>query len=242
MIKMVKLVWKSKGELRGAKHRGVLESEDALGGSAGTFPPPRCSEKLRGKRGWGLGLAGSRGRSRTVPSRPVVGQSRRGRRAARPSAAGLRSSPCFGQLCAAAGRAHRSLCRAAATSVCRWRSPGPLCCAVFVRGVIKARLKTRASSSAARRLTSAGAAHLARTELRSGGPAVKVTEKRRPGAARQPSRCRSFPGCVRRALPSAWPLSHRQTCPRALRALGCLHRTGPRFSCAKRSDSFTAWV
>ncbi|KAK2516528.1 hypothetical protein Q9233_013653 [Columba guinea] len=34
MIKMVKLVWKSKGELRGAKHRGVLESEDALGGSA----------------------------------------------------------------------------------------------------------------------------------------------------------------------------------------------------------------
>ncbi|OXB68425.1 hypothetical protein ASZ78_010046 [Callipepla squamata] len=35
MIKMVKLVWKSKGELRGAKHRGVLESEDALGGSAG---------------------------------------------------------------------------------------------------------------------------------------------------------------------------------------------------------------
>lgn len=48
MIKMVKLVWKSKGELRGAKHRGVLESEDALGGSAGTFPPPRCSEKLRG--------------------------------------------------------------------------------------------------------------------------------------------------------------------------------------------------
>lgn len=71
MIKMVKLVWKSKGELRGAKHRGVLESEDALGGSAGTFPPPRCSEKLRGKRGWGPGLAGSRGRSRTVPSRPV---------------------------------------------------------------------------------------------------------------------------------------------------------------------------
>ncbi|XP_074943829.1 3',5'-cyclic-AMP phosphodiesterase 7B isoform X3 [Phalacrocorax aristotelis] len=35
MIKMVKLVWKSKGELRGAKHRGVLETEDALGGSAG---------------------------------------------------------------------------------------------------------------------------------------------------------------------------------------------------------------
>ncbi|KAF4795674.1 hypothetical protein TURU_091268 [Turdus rufiventris] len=34
MIKMVKLVWKSKGELRGAKHRGVLESEDALGGPA----------------------------------------------------------------------------------------------------------------------------------------------------------------------------------------------------------------
>ncbi|XP_065536875.1 3',5'-cyclic-AMP phosphodiesterase 7B isoform X3 [Lathamus discolor] len=35
MIKMVKLVWKSNGELRGAKHRGGLESEDALGGSAG---------------------------------------------------------------------------------------------------------------------------------------------------------------------------------------------------------------
>lgn len=35
MIKMVKLVWKSKGELRGAKNRGVVESEDALGGSAG---------------------------------------------------------------------------------------------------------------------------------------------------------------------------------------------------------------
>lgn len=39
MIKMVKLVWKSKGELRGAKHRGVLESEDAAGGSAGRFFP-----------------------------------------------------------------------------------------------------------------------------------------------------------------------------------------------------------
>lgn len=66
MIKMVKLVWKSKGELRGAKHRGVLESEDALGGSAGRFPLARCSREPGGKRGWG---PGSRGRSRLVPSR-----------------------------------------------------------------------------------------------------------------------------------------------------------------------------
>uniref|UniRef100_A0A8C8AP07 Uncharacterized protein n=1 Tax=Otus sunia TaxID=257818 RepID=A0A8C8AP07_9STRI len=45
MIKMVKLVWKSKGELRGAKHRGVLESEDALGGSR------RPAVEVPGRRG-----------------------------------------------------------------------------------------------------------------------------------------------------------------------------------------------
>lgn len=66
MIKMVKLVWKSKGELRGAKHRGVLESEDALGGSAGRFLLPRCLGELGGKRR--PGVAGSHGRSRRVPS------------------------------------------------------------------------------------------------------------------------------------------------------------------------------
>lgn len=150
------------------------------------------------------------------------------------------------------GLAHRSLCRAGATSVCRWRSPGPVCCVAFVRGVIKARLKTRASISAARRLTSAAVAGLSagaesspgpRSELRSRGPAVKVTEKRRPGAAGQPGRCRSFPGCVGRALPSAWPLlSRRRTSPGSLRALGSLHRTCPRFPCAKPNDSLTAWI
>lgn len=57
MIKMVKLVWKSKGELRGAKHRGVLESEDALGGSAGRLTLPRCSGEPGSKRGWGPGVA-----------------------------------------------------------------------------------------------------------------------------------------------------------------------------------------
>ncbi|KAM6082475.1 3',5'-cyclic-AMP phosphodiesterase 7B isoform 3-T3 [Chlamydotis macqueenii] len=50
MIKMVKLVWKSKGELRGAKHRGVLESEDALGGSADTTLSGEIGTKKKVKR------------------------------------------------------------------------------------------------------------------------------------------------------------------------------------------------
>lgn len=80
MIKMVKLVWKSKGELRGAKHRGVLESEDALGGSAGRFPPPRCSGEPGGKAGRGPGPAGSRGRRAAAAG---TGQSRWGPRGCR---------------------------------------------------------------------------------------------------------------------------------------------------------------
>ncbi|XP_067398371.1 3',5'-cyclic-AMP phosphodiesterase 7B isoform X3 [Emydura macquarii macquarii] len=35
MIRMVKLIWKSKSELRGTKQRGILENEDALGGLSG---------------------------------------------------------------------------------------------------------------------------------------------------------------------------------------------------------------
>lgn len=75
MIKMVKLVWKSKGELRGAKHRGVLETEDALGSSAGRFPLPRCSGERGGRRGENAaGVRGWRGAAaEAVPSRPVVG-------------------------------------------------------------------------------------------------------------------------------------------------------------------------
>lgn len=37
MIRMVKLVWKSKSELRGTKQKGILENEDALGSLSGTF-------------------------------------------------------------------------------------------------------------------------------------------------------------------------------------------------------------
>lgn len=119
-------------------------------------------------------------------------------------------------------------------------------CVVFVRGVVKARLKTRRlgarpppgqpGSVPARNSLPA------RMELRSGGPAVKVTEKRRRGAAGQPGRRRSFPGCVRRALPSAWPpLLHREP-PASVRALGSLRWTCPRFPRAERSDSRTAWI
>lgn len=151
MIKMVKLVWKSKGELRGAKHRGVLESEDALGGSAGRFPPPYCSGRLRGKRGWGPGVAESRGRSRPVPSR----------RGAEPAGVrpGWEAAPALGSSAAAGTRAPEFVPRWSHVSL-PMALPPPVFCVVFIRGVIKARLKTRASRSAARRLSSAGAAGL----------------------------------------------------------------------------------
>lgn len=73
MIRMVKLVWKSKGELRGAKHRGVLESDDALGGSAGRSPSPPC-KGAPGCRGagpvppWGRAPGGWRGLRGALPA------------------------------------------------------------------------------------------------------------------------------------------------------------------------------
>lgn len=87
MIRMVKLVWKSKGELRGAKHRGVLESDDALGGSAGRSPSPPC-KGAPGCRGagpvppWGRAPGGWRGLRGVLPAAafpPARGWAPRGR-------------------------------------------------------------------------------------------------------------------------------------------------------------------
>lgn len=73
MIRMVKLVWKSKGELRGAKHRGVLESDDALGGSAGRSPSPPCKGAPGCRRAgpvppWGRAPGGWRGLRGALPA------------------------------------------------------------------------------------------------------------------------------------------------------------------------------
>lgn len=49
MIRMVKLVWKSKSELQATKQRGVLENEDALHSFAGKWTL-RCERN--GGQGW----------------------------------------------------------------------------------------------------------------------------------------------------------------------------------------------
>lgn len=211
------------------------------------FPPPRCSGEPGGKAGRGTGAAGSRGRGRAEPLGPAGlpppergGLERRGAGERCPTGARVEKRA-FGSSRSFPPRTHTR-------SLCRLGKPGPfaegaLPCHLlraFTRGVVKAQLKTRASSSAALRLTSARAAGLGAgageplpsphgaPQRRPGGQGAGGRPQGAggaaggcPGAAGQLGRCRSgggcarpsaegFPGCFRCGFLSAWPLLLRR--------------------------------
>lgn len=68
MIRMVKLVWKSKSELQATKQRGVLENEDALHSFAGKLTVRWGAERYRGQ-GWWLSVPSSQSPSQKTERR-----------------------------------------------------------------------------------------------------------------------------------------------------------------------------